>query len=440
MLFLSVDFGTSAIKASIVDESGKLLDWAVEEYAYILLPGEKAELSPETLLAAMQKAVSRLEEKLRGAVELFCYDTFSPSPVFMDREGELVYPNIITHIDRRSRAQSAFIDERIGRDRYMSITGIYPFVGGCSAMTLIWFKQNMPEVLDKTYHFGHLPVYIHKKLTGEWAFDFVNASMTGLYETTLQRGWSRDLIAAFELRESWFGEIRKPGEQKGFLLAEIAARLGIPAGIPVCVGTNDMAAAIMGAGNTLPGDILISSGSSEMVSILTDRALPRGDYYLRNAALPGLWQIYATTAGGFAVDWFYRELCRDMEKKDFFRYFDECLEKCDELRAEGVRFAPYLTGDRQSLEKKTGSWTGLTLSAAREHMLLALVDGIQGVIQDAITRAEAILPTRPVIKITGGMVTEPYIRYKLKAMPKYRIEGVDDCPLKGNAALALRYL
>jgi xylulokinase len=438
MFFLSVDFGTSAVKAAVTNESGTLLDWAAEEYSYITLPGEKAELAPDVLLRALESAVSRLDSALRKQVELFCYDTFSPSPVFMDREGDLVYPNIITHLDRRSRGQSAYIDETLGREKYRALTGIYPFAGGCSAMTVIWFKQNMPEVLDRTCYFGHLPAYIHKKLTGRWAFDFVNASMTGLYETTRQGGWSRELLSAFGLREAWFGEILDPGAEGGSLLPQAASRLGLPAGLPVRVGTNDMAAAIAGAGNTRAGDILISAGSSEMVSILTDKPVTGEDYYLRNAALPGLWQIYATTAGGFAVDWFYRELCRGMEKKDFFAYFDACLEKRDEYLAAEVRFAPYLAGDRQSLEKKTASWTGLTLAATREHLLLALVEGIQGVIQNTIQRAEAILPTRPLIKITGGMVTEPYIRYKRRAMPRYDIEQVDDCPIKGNVVLALR--
>ncbi|GHU91404.1 hypothetical protein FACS189476_12060 [Spirochaetia bacterium] len=352
----------------------------------------------------------------------------------------MVYPNIITHMDRRSRRQTEVIEERIGRDNYLSIAGIYPFAGGCSAMTLIWFAENMNEILKRSYRFGHLPLYIHKLFTGEWAFDFVNASMTGLYETTTQKGWSADLLKAFEISPSLFGEIYSPGTPKGKLLKGIASRLGLTTGITVCVGTNDMAAAIMGANNTKSGDILISSGSSEMVSILTDKAVTNPAYYLRNSALPGLWQIYATTAGGFAVDWFYRELGKDLERKEFFRYIDECLDNAALLRKGGLNFAPYLTGDRQSLEKKTASWTGLTLGATREQMLLAVFDGIQSVMQGTIEMADKIITTNKEIKLTGGMVTEAYIRYKLGAMPSYRITRVDDCPILGNAALAMRYL
>ena len=133
MLFLSVDFGTSAVKMSILDEEGHVLDSGRGEYRYVILPGEKNELRKEDLLGALYAAAGTLNPDLRRRVDVLCYDTFSPSPVFLDRNGDLVYPNIITHLDRRSRAQGEEIDRTIGRDAYQRISGIYPFAGGCSA-------------------------------------------------------------------------------------------------------------------------------------------------------------------------------------------------------------------------------------------------------------------------------------------------------------------
>ncbi len=96
-------------------------------------------MSKNELWRALFTAAEKLDPDLRRKVEYLCYDTFSPSPVILDRDGDLVYENIITHMDRRSRPQTAFIDNRVGKDHYMSISGIYPFPGGCSAMTYIWF-------------------------------------------------------------------------------------------------------------------------------------------------------------------------------------------------------------------------------------------------------------------------------------------------------------
>ena len=44
MLFLSIDFGTSAVKMSVVDENLETKCWSKGEYRYLILPGEKNDL------------------------------------------------------------------------------------------------------------------------------------------------------------------------------------------------------------------------------------------------------------------------------------------------------------------------------------------------------------------------------------------------------------
>lgn len=437
MIYLSADFGTSAVKMSLLDDDGTTLAWTKKDYPFITLPGEKYEIREKDLMGAFFEAAAGLPVELKKDVSMVVYDTFSPSPVFMDDDGKLVYPNIITHLDRRSRAQSDRVDELVGKDRYMSIAGIYPFAGGCSAMTLLWFKENEPEVLEKTRHIGHLPTFIHHRLTGRWMVDLVNASMIGLYETTTQGGWSEELISAFGLKREWFPEIKHPGTVFGELLPEIAEKLGVSPGIPVTVGTNDVAAAQMGAGNETAGCIMNTTGSSEMVSILTDKAVVNPCYYLRNAALPGLWQIYVTTCGGFGVDWFHKQFCREMSEEEFHRYLEHSLV---EYMAENpVTFDPYLTGDRQSLKKKTAAWHGLTLQATREEMLAALLQAMQGVLYTAVRQAEEVLPLKRVVKVSGGMATPTYLTLKKLSFPGYEFEQVDNCPILGNLRLAQYY-
>lgn len=438
VLFLSVDFGTSAVKMSIIDENRQTKCWAKEDYHYVLLPCEKVELKENDLVGAFYKAAAALDQELMKQVEVVCYDTFSPSPIFLDRDGNLAYPNIITHMDRRSRAQSAFIDETFGRERYMNISGIYPFAGGCSAMTFLWFLQKEPEVYRLTYRIGHLPTYVHKKLTGEWMVDLVNASMMGLYETITQKGWSPELLKEFKLDPAWFGEIYNPGTVHGSLLPGVAKKLGVRAGVPVTVGTNDVAAAQMGAGNKTSGGMMNTAGSSEMISILTDNPVVNPEYYLRNSALPGLWQIYATTCGGFGVDWFHEQFCREMSKQEYYGYVDSAIENC--MENNPVTFDPYLTGDRQSLEKKTGAWHGLTLGATREQMLAALLQSMQGVLYGAVRKAEKVTKLGSVIKVSGGMATPTYLKLKARQFPGYRFEVVDDCPILGNVELAKHYM
>ena len=439
MLFLSIDFGTSSVKISVVDDDLNELGSAKAEYPYVLLPGSKVEIEPSQLMAGLYEAASLIDPDLRSRVDIVCYDTFSPSPVFMNEAGDLAYPNIITHMDRRSRDQCRYIDEEFGRDRYLHIAGIYPFAGGAGIMTLLWIKQNQPEFLERTYRIGHLTTFVHKQFTGEWMVDLVNASMLGLYETLTQGGWSRDLLDAFGLDGKWFSEIRNPGTVLGKLVPEIAARLGVRSGVPVTVGTNDMAAAQVGAGNVEPGCIMNTAGSSDMVSILTDRPVVNPHYYLRNSALPGMWQIYATTAGGFALDWFHEQLARDLTKDEFYEEF--IPKALGEFERDGeVSFDPFLTGDRQSLEKRTGAWQGLTLAATREEMLAAMLKSMNRVLNTTIREAAEVVELKPVIKLAGGMSTKPFVQLKEREIPGFAFEVVENCSIIGTVALAKRYL
>ena len=439
MLFLSIDFGTSSVKISVVDDKLNELQTAKAEYPYILLPGSKVEIDPAMLFRGLYDAASQLDPQLRAKVELLCYDTFSPSPVFIKESGDLAYPNIITHMDRRSREQCTYIDEEFGRDRYLHIAGIYPFAGGAGIMTLLWIKQNQPEYLESTHRIGHLTTYVHKQFTGEWMVDLVNASMLGLYETLTQGGWSRTLLEAFDLDEKWFSPICNPGTVLGKLLPEIAGRLGLRSGIPVTVGTNDMAAAQVGAGNVEPGCIMNTAGSSDMVSILTDRPTVNPHYYLRNSALPGMWQIYATTAGGFALDWFHEQFARDLTKDEF--YDDFVPRALSEFEEDGeVTFDPYLTGDRQSMDKRAGAWHGLTLTATREEMLAALLKSMNRVLNVTVREAGEVVKLKPVIKLAGGMSTKAFIQLKEREIPGFTFEVVENCSIIGTVALAQRYL
>jgi sugar (pentulose or hexulose) kinase len=436
-MFLSFDVGTSSLKLSVLDKNMRILHSESEAYPYIIKPGEKVEMDTDAILKALTNACSRLPATLREKIEIICYDTYSPSLVLMDENGSALYP-VVTHMDRRSRKQSQFICECFGKDRFLNIVGAYPFTGGVSLTSLLWFIQEEPSLISKVRRIGHLATYMYKKLTGVWAVDSVNASMMGLYCTVKQSSWSDEILQAFQIPKAWLSDIHTPGTILGKLQSEMASAMGLAAGIPVCLGTNDMAAAQVGAGNTSSGQILDTAGSSDMVSILTDKPVTDPVYYLRNAATPGLWQIYATTSGGFALDWFRKEFCREADKKEFY---DSLIPAAISLiDGNPVTFDPYLAEDRQSLERKTAAWHGLTLSSTREQMLAALLYGMQKVLSDMVMHVSKFTNIDKQIKVTGGMADEHIIKLKQKMLPGYTFKFQNDCTIYGNAALASQAL
>ncbi len=439
MYILAMDFGTSSLKAAITNESGETVaETPSLPYKCRIFNGDWMEIDPAHVRGAFIEATKVLADYM-PKVDAVAFDTFSPSPVFLDQSGEPLH-NIVTHLDRRSKPQTLEILNVMGKQRFQEITGIQPFTGGASITTFMWFRKNMPEVFENAYKIGHLPTYIYHLLTGLFCSDPVNASMSGMYDTAHQSGWSKEITAAFGIPMDKLPDIYRAGEVVGALSEKAAALSGMRAGIPVGMGTNDCAAAQVGAGNENSGDVLIISGSSEMISILTDRSMVSDKYYFRNAALPGTWQIFAITASGFVIEWFRENFCRELTKEEFFtREFPAAIE--GDILNNPVKFLPYMAGDRQSLETKRGAFTGLTLETTRRDMLSSILVGIHDPIVDTLKICgESMELNKKHVKLTGGMITPQFIDLKKKLMPGYEFEPVEDCTLKGVTRLVLKNL
>ena len=271
MKVLSVDFGTSSVKLSVVDDQLNILDSAKVSYQLRVTNGDWIELDGDVLFDAMLEGIRKLG-KHAEEIELIGFDTFSPSMTFMDAEGNALHP-VLTHLDRRSKEQTQEILRVMGKEKFQSITGIQPFTGGASVTSVLWMKENRPDVFEPAVKLGHLNTYIYKRLTGVWATDPTNASMTGMYETVTGKGWSEEICGTFGIPMEKLPPIMEAGTVAGNLKPKVAEACGLKAGIPVALGGNDAATAQVGAGNTKSGEILNISGSSEMVSILSDLSL-----------------------------------------------------------------------------------------------------------------------------------------------------------------------
>lgn len=437
MNILSVDFGTSSVKLSVVDEQLNILDSAKVSYQIRVTNGDWIELDGDVVFDAMLEGIRKLSA-YAGSIGVIGFDTFSPSMTFMDEDGNALHP-VLTHLDRRSKAQTQEILQVMGKDAFQKITGIQPFTGGASVTSVLWMKENRPDVFDRAYRLGHLNTYIYKRLTGVFATDPTNASMTGMYNTVTGNGWSKEICSTFGIPMEKLPEIVQTGIILGGLKKEVADACGLKEGTPVAFGGNDAATAQIGAGNRRSGEILNISGSSEMVSILSDTPKVNDKYYLRCSATPGLWQIFAITASGFAIDWFREEFYKDMDARTFFdKEMPDVI--AHNLNTTEVGFLPYLAGDRQSLEPKRGAFTGLTLQATRKDFLAAIFLGIHEPILQTIRLAEEFLTLDKTIKLTGGMVDDAFLSIKHKLFPDYRFQVKLDCPVLGNAVLAMEGL
>ena len=97
MRILSVDFGTSALKMTVMDESGTVLHSVRCAYQYDA-EDMRVQIEAETIYAALHKACSQLSAECLRAIDALVVCVFSPCLIAMDRMGDPLYP-AINHID-----------------------------------------------------------------------------------------------------------------------------------------------------------------------------------------------------------------------------------------------------------------------------------------------------------------------------------------------------
>jgi len=112
----------------------------------------------------------------------------------MSADGTALGPAIL-FFDGRSRAQARAIRELVGEEKFLRETCNLPVTGGSSLCSILWIRDNQPEVWKVAAKFGHSNTYLIKRLTGEWAIDPSTTSITGLYNTARHDlTWNSDVL------------------------------------------------------------------------------------------------------------------------------------------------------------------------------------------------------------------------------------------------------
>ena len=432
---LALDIGTSSLKAGLFDHHYNLILTDKVDYAYDTC-GMHVQLDPEKIWRAFLDVSENLRGHL-GRVELVVQCVLSPSLIPMDESGNPLYPSII-HWDRRSVKQAKEALSLIGKERFLESAGNLPYPGGISLTSLLWIKEKEPEIFKKAFKFGHMNTFFLKRLTGNWSIDPTNASLTGLYNTVANSGWIEDFTHAFGIPTEKLPPVIQSLVVIGGVTKEVASITGVKSGTPVLMGSNDTSSAALGAGVFENGQILNISGSGELLAICLDQPIPDEKYYLRTHLLPDRWLAFDLTTGGFALEWFRIQFCREMKEEEFYDSYLESILR--ENRRTTVKFLPHLAGDRTSLKQKKASFSGLTLATCREDCLYAVSEAILDRTKRLLNKMAKKINLDKFIYLTGGRANQALLDYKRRRLPGFEIVVKEDCALYGCATMAKRRL
>jgi len=334
----------------------------------------------------------------------------TPGLTAMAADGTALAPAVL-FLDGRSHAQSAAIRRLVGERRFLAETCNLPVSGGSSLSSILWFRDERPEIWDSAAMFGHCNTYLVKRMTGRWAIDPSTTSITGLYNTSADNlTWNRAVLRFAGISEERLPPLLRSHEAVGPLLPSVAAELGLPSQCRVLCGANDAVLAALSGGLTAPGDINLVSGTCDIVNVCTDRPVASPDFNVRCHVLPGRWlTFFVLNAGGAALDWFHRVACSEQDDDEFYdEYVPGVLEsffhgadpKAREAQLPG--YVPYLAGSRYALEPLTAGFSGLTLETSRDDLLLSIVRGNAQYLRGHLAAVADLVPVSRRVGISGG--------------------------------------
>ena len=206
---------------------------------------------------------------------------------------------------------------------------------------ILWVKDKMPEIYEKTAVVGMFNDWLIYKLTGVLAVEPSNGSTTGLFDLQ-SRNWDPSIAQRCGLRGDIFPRVLESGTVAGVVNESGALQTGLAPGTPVVVGGGDCQLGTIGVGASDPGQAVVFGGSFWQYEFNTESG--RTDPYARVRvnchAVPGLWQYEALAfKPGLVMRWFRDGFCQ--------------LEK-----QEGERTGrdPYALMDEQAAKIPTGSY------------------------------------------------------------------------------------
>jgi xylulokinase len=370
---VGLDVGTTGVKALALSPAGEVLARAEHGYPLSTPQPGWAEQEPEDWWRAAEAALRDVgwEEG-----EPLGFSGQMHGLVVLGRDGRPIRPAILWN-DGRTGAECVEIEERVGFDRLVGLTGNRA-LAGFTAPKLLWLRRHEPETFAAIRHVLLPKDYVRYRLTGERAIDAADASGTLLFDVAARR-WSDEVLAALDLPGDWLPPVHES--------TEIA-------------GAGDQAAAALGVGIDRPGPLSVVLGTSGVVFAVLPSfvADPQARLHVFCHAVPGTWHAMGVMLSAAGSLRWLREVVGGG--------FDELVAEAERWPpgAEGLLFAPYLAGERtpHADPDARGAFAGLGLRHDRGALARAVLEGVAFGLRDSLELLRSLGVEPTVGRVSGG--------------------------------------
>ena len=396
--YIGIDLGTSSVKMLLVASNGEILKSVTREYPICYPKSGWSEQNPYDWYNASIDGLKELIADVdKASVKGVSFGGQMHGLVILDENDNVIRPAILWN-DGRTQKETDYLNEVIGKDKLSSCTANIAFAG-FTAPKILWVKENEPDNFAKICKIMLPKDYLAYRLSGAFATDFSDASGMLLLDVK-NRCWSDEMCVLCGVDKTKLPKLYESYEKIGTLLPSVASELGLSENVSVSIGAGDNAAAAVGTGTVGNGSCNISLGTSGTVFVSQDsfsvdpaNALhsfchSNGRYHLMGCIL----------SAASCNKWFVEDI---LGTRDFANE-EKDLDKL--LGENGTYFLPYLMGERSPHNDvdARGAFIGMRPDTTREHMVLAVLEGVAFALRDCVEIAKASGVKIDATKICGG--------------------------------------
>ena len=396
--YIGIDLGTSSVKMLLVAKNGEILKSVTREYPICYPKSGWSEQNPydwyDATIDGLKELIADID---KASVKGISFGGQMHGLVILDENDNVIRPAILWN-DGRTQKETDYLNGVIGKDKLSAYTANIAFAG-FTAPKILWVKENEPDNFAKICKIMLPKDYLAYRLSGAFATDFSDASGMLLLDVK-NRCWSDEMCVLCGVDKSKLPKLYESYEKIGTLLPSVAKELGLSADVSVSIGAGDNAAAAVGTGTVGNGSCNISLGTSGTVFVSQDsfsvdpaNALhsfchSNGKYHLMGCIL----------SAASSNKWFVEDILGTCD----FANEEKNLDKL--LGENGTYFLPYLMGERSPHNDvcARGAFIGMRPDTTREHMVLAVLEGVAFALRDCVEIAKASGVKIDATKICGG--------------------------------------
>jgi len=370
---IAYDFGTSGVKAVLVNKNAEILAMSIVDYSMITPKVGWAEQDTNEYWDAIIEATRKLldlNDTNKDSIVALAFSCQAMGIIPIDENDKILYNNI-SWVDGRAEKQAAHINSLLG-DEY--------FCGKDVVSKLLWLKEERTDIYEKAKYFLDVNGFLKFKATGNKVAELTGASS---YCIDLEsRQWNKKILEIAGIDSKKLPPIVRATDNAGGLTKRAAEEMNLNAGTPVFGGCDDVHAATIGSATMgeLEGHIYL--GSSAWLCVSTSEIPePQNGAVISKSADPEKNLIIGVTqSAGMTIDWgidnFYRSERAD-NSVDEYAVIEKEVSSIDP-GSDNLIITPWLYGEYCPITSESVRTTifNLTNLHTRAHVLKAIREGI----------------------------------------------------------------